>query len=93
MYPPKLRASPHAAPASAATEGHHLASHLTGSVKTATQDAVPTLMAKPKTLTDKNRPMRIDVFSLAVWRKGPPAVQPVAVKHRDQERDRLEKAI
>jgi len=69
LYPAKLKVSPQAAPTSAATEGHHLASHLTGSVKTATQDAAPTLMANPNTLTEINRPMRIDEFCVAVWRK------------------------
>ncbi len=49
-------------------EGHNLASHLTGSAKIATQDGVPTFIAKPKTLTDKNRPARIVAFCGAVWR-------------------------
>jgi hypothetical protein len=38
-------------------------------MKTATHDAVPTFMAKPKMLTDKNRPIRIPAFCAAVWRK------------------------
>jgi hypothetical protein len=63
LYPAKLNARPHAAPASAATEGHHLASHLTGPAKEATHDAMPTLITKPKTLTEMNRPTRIGVFS------------------------------
>jgi hypothetical protein len=42
-----------------------MASHLIGPAKDATHDAMPTLIAKPKTLTEMNRPTRIGVFSAA----------------------------
>lgn len=59
----KIEPEPHAAPASAATEGHHLTSHVTGPAKDAIYDAMPTLMAKPKTLNEIKRPTRVDAFS------------------------------
>jgi len=61
LYPRKIKSQSTHAPASAATEGHNLASHRTGSAKIATHDAAPTFIAKPKTLIDKNRPARIVV--------------------------------
>jgi hypothetical protein len=55
-YPAKLKASPHTAPTMAAIDGQYLSRPIIGRIKLAMDDAVPTLMTKPVTLTNKNRP-------------------------------------
>ena len=46
----------------AAIDGQYVSRPIKGRIKLATNDAAPTLMAKPATLTNKNRRSRV------VWR-------------------------